>query len=197
MREVGKKDLKQLATMFSNAFKDDPVWSRVLDGIDPARVQAFFEGPLRYGLRYGSVYTTSDKLEGAAVWLPGKYAEITGLRGIISGSAIPSMKIGMKFLRWMFPIFKPLEEFKREYMSGRDYLYLMILGVDPQFWRQGFAKILLKGLIDEAEKKSLPIYLETSTKENIEIYRHFGFDVVGEIIHPVIELPQWVMVRDV
>ena len=41
------------------------------------RSHHLFEFELRYGMIYGSVFTTSPDIEGVAVWLPSDKSEIT------------------------------------------------------------------------------------------------------------------------
>lgn len=81
-------------------------------------------------------------------------------------------------------------------MQNRDYLYLMILGVAPEFQGRGYGGRLLGGVIQESEERQLPIYLETSTESNIRMYEKFGFKVLGRVDHPIINVPQWEMIRE-
>ena len=62
--------------------------------------------------------------------------------------------------------------------------------------RQGHAKTLLTHLLDENDAAGLPVYLETETEINVDIYKRFGFEVIREITLPVIKLPMWLMVRE-
>ena len=81
-------------------------------------------------------------------------------------------------------------------MRGRDYTYLLIIGVATRYQGQGFGGQLLQALIDQSEKSGLPIYLETETEENVQLYQHFGFTVLKVITLPLINLPMWEMIRE-
>ena len=74
---------------------------------------------------------------------------------------------------------------------------MFILGVDPLHQGKGLAGKLMDVLIDEADKKQLPIYLETATRRNVDMYERRGFKVIQEVMHPIIDLPQWAMIREV
>mgnify|MGYP003300427538 CR=1 FL=1 len=39
------------------------------------------------------------------------------------------------------------------------------------------------------------VYLETHSKKNVEIYRHFGFEVVSDDFIPGTEVTHWGMVK--
>jgi ribosomal protein S18 acetylase RimI-like enzyme len=81
-------------------------------------------------------------------------------------------------------------------MKGRTYLYLMVLGVATEFQGQGFGGKLLRALIEKSEQAGVPIYVETETERNVKMYERFGFRVLKQITLPIINLPQWEMVRE-
>lgn len=194
--KVKKKDIPKAGSVLADAFQHDPVWEKVLEGTKPDQRRAFFESPVRYGLKYGEVYAPSERLEGIAAWLPCNFADMTVWRGIRSGSFASGMKLGMKTLMKMKPIFEPLEADRRENMKGRVYIYLMIIGVASEFQGQGHGGKLLRALIEESEHVGFPIYIETATMRNVRMYEKFGFKRLGQMTHPIINVPQWELVRE-
>lgn len=72
----------------------------------------------------------------------------------------------------------------------------MHLGVSSANQGQGYGTQLLNDLIERGKKENLPIYLETETEVNVEYYKKFGFEVVKEMILPIINQPMWVMKRE-
>jgi ribosomal protein S18 acetylase RimI-like enzyme len=81
-------------------------------------------------------------------------------------------------------------------MEGKDFLYLQFIGVAHEFQGKGFGGRLLKALIEKSEEAALPVYLETETEENVELYRRFGFSLAKQITLPIVNLPMWEMVRE-
>ncbi len=81
-------------------------------------------------------------------------------------------------------------------MQGRAYVYLVIIGVAVELQGQGFGGKLLGALIEESEQAGIPIYVETQTERNVEMYERLGFRQLSRITLPVIDLPQWEMVRE-
>ena len=67
------------------------------------------------------------------------------------------------------------------YMPDAPHHYLGVLGVHPDFQKQGFGRLLLDAVHREAEShpKSTGVYLETATEQNAEMYRHFGYKLLG------------------
>ncbi len=192
-----KKDIPRAAAVLADAFEPDPVWGAVLGDATPEQRAAAFETPVRYGMRYGEAYAPSAALEGVVVWVPGALADMTFWRVFRSGAMWAGMKLGFGITKKMLPVFQPIEVDRRDHMRGKSFIYLLVIGVAPQFQRQGFASKLVRALIAQSEQAGVAIYLETETESNVRMYEHLGFAVVKEIVLPIINLPMWEMVRGV
>jgi len=81
-------------------------------------------------------------------------------------------------------------------MGGTRHLYLMVLGVATAFQGQGLGTKLMKALVEESEQAGIPIYLETQTETNVQWYEKLGFRQIKQVTLPVINLPQWELVRE-
>jgi ribosomal protein S18 acetylase RimI-like enzyme len=199
--KVQKKDIPKAGLVLANAFQHDPVWTKIFEGEakNLQKMGAWFEGSVRYGLKYGEIYATSEHLEGIAAWGPNDFADMTMWRMIRSGAFSSAMKLGMTMVKRaqkMRLVFEPLEADRKANMKGRAYIYLMIIGVASEFQGQGFGGKLLRALIEESERDGVPIYLETETERNLRMYERFGFNLVNQITLPVANLPMWEMVRE-
>lgn len=198
--KVQKKDILKAGTVLADAFQHDPIWTNVFEdeAINAQKMGAWFEGSVRYGLKYGEVYAPSEKLEGVAAWGLSDFADMTMWRMIRSGSIISGMKMGLtmaKRAQKMRSVFEPIEADRKANMKGRAYIYLMIIGVASEYQRQGFGGKLLGTLIEESERVGVPIYLETETERNVRMYEKLGFKVLKQITLPVVDIPMWEMVR--
>lgn len=197
--EVNKHEVIKAGDTLADAFKDDPILKKIFDTLNIEKKRFFFEGPIRYCIKYGKVYGSSDQLEGVMAVMPGKYAEMTFGRVIRTSLVFSMFKNGIRFMNKMNQlntILAPLSKLRETAMGNREYIYLVIIGVNSDQQGQGIGKKMLKVLTDKADEEKVPIYLETDTKKNIAIYESFGFKVVGKIIHPIIDLPQWGMIRE-
>jgi ribosomal protein S18 acetylase RimI-like enzyme len=190
-----KRDIPQASAVLTDAFQHDPIWKVVLRESTLEQKLSAFETPVRYCLKYGEVYAPSEKIEGVAAWVPGSLADMTFWRVLRSGAARSGVRIGAKVAREMRAIFQPIEVDRKENMRGKSFIYILIIWVAPSFQGQGFGGKLLRALIEKSEQLEVPIYLETETESNVSMYEHFGFEVVKEIVLPVINLPMWEMVR--
>ena len=61
---------------------------------------------------------------------------------------------------------------------------------------QGFGGKLLSALIEESKEAGIAIYTETQTERNVRFYEKLGFKQLGQITLPIIDLPQWELIRE-
>ena len=63
-----------------------------------------------------------------------------------------------------------------------DMAYLWFIGVDPVKQHRGTGSKLLSEIIAYTTGKYLPVYLETSTPENLSWYKRFGFEIYDRLL---------------
>jgi len=198
LHKLQKKDMPEAGSILADAFQHYPVWNKLFEGESKIEKKycAFFEAPLRFCLKYGEVYATSENFEGIAAWVPGDQADMTFWRMIRSGAFKSAMKMGANIGKKMKLIMKSLPEDRKENMGEVQYMYFLLIGVAAIFQGKGFGGKLLRALIEKSEQLGIPLYLETETEDNVKMYKRFGFKVMKKITLPVINLPMWEMVRE-
>jgi len=192
-----RRDIANATATLVDAFSDDPLFNALFGGNkNQSRLfQAAYEAPIKYCLKYGSVYSISEKLEGVAAWVSGEYAAMPLWRMLFSGALRSGMKVGLKIGKRIMPILMPLEEDRKRNMAGRQHIYLQVVGVAREFQGRGIGGTLLRALIVESERAGRPIYLETETESNVGMYEKLGFELVKKVMLPVVDLPAWEMIR--
>ena len=195
---ITKNDMHRAGAVLAEAFKEDPVWDKVFEGVPDreSKMAAFFEIPVRFCRIYGEACASSPELEGIAAWALGETADMTVWRLLRSGALGSGLKLGSTFSKRIRPILEPLEKDRRSHMEGRRYVYLQVLGVAPEHQGVGIGGKILRSLIVQCRKSGLPIYLETQTEKNVEMYEKFNFKTVKEMVLPMIDVPSWEMVRE-
>ena len=167
--------LPQAALLLARAFQNDPFYTTVLP--DPDRRMRLLpwvqQRLLRYGLRYGTVYTTAS-LDGAAIWLGPQHPSIRPLAAVRTGL-------------FLLPLHMRLGEFGRSLrlsaLADRlhtqcappAHLYLLEVGVEPALQGQGIGSALLRPYLDQADRQGLACYLETNEAGNVPYYEGKGF----------------------
>jgi ribosomal protein S18 acetylase RimI-like enzyme len=191
--KIQKKDLKNAVNVLDNAFSEDSMWKEVFTDEDKNRVLT--EVMVRFCLKYGNVYSTSDNLEGVMAIAPHD-KEMNLFRIIRSGAFSLSIKISSES-KIMKVLSNTVEAAKISLNLG-PHIHLLIMGVSQEFQGKGFGGKLLRALIEKAETEIKPIYLETQKEENVGLYEKYGFSVKKKIILPEpLNLPMWLMVRDI
>jgi len=193
---IKDSDVEKVGAVLADAFEHDPIWEKILEGCSHAKRSAFFQSPVRYCMKYGGAIATSPKIEGFAGWLPGEYSEMSFGRLLKSGATRSGRKAGFKTMFRMIPL-RVFDADRKKHMQGRPYIYVMIVGVAPIYQGQGFGGKLLRNIISGSDDTGLPIYLETATQGNADMYNHLGFKTLDEINLQKLNLPQWEMLREV
>jgi ribosomal protein S18 acetylase RimI-like enzyme len=191
--KIQKKDLENAVNVLTNAFSEESMWKEVFKDEEKNRILT--EVMVRFCLKYGNVFSTSDNLEGVMAIAPHD-KDMTALRVIRSGAFFLSMKIASES-KIMKVLSNTIEEAKKSLNLG-PYIHLLIMGVSQEFQGKGFGGILLRAIIEKADIERKAIYLETQKEENVSLYEKYGFSVKKKIILPEpLNLPMWLMVRDI
>ena len=135
---ITKNDIEKASLVLGKAFHDDPLWSQVVqdEAERKQKLPLLFEILLRYALRYGEVYASSENLEGIAIILPYDRIDMTFWRLLSTG-----MKLGRKTGNRLEQILAPMNQAQKEILK-RGYLYLQAIGVSPELQGQGFGEII-------------------------------------------------------
>jgi predicted GNAT family N-acyltransferase len=69
------------------------------------------------------------------------------------------------------------------------------LGLTKEVRGQGLATQLITPMLERADYEQKPCYLDTHNEANINLYRHYGFEVVHEGVMKDLKVRHWVMIR--
>jgi predicted N-acetyltransferase YhbS len=106
------------------------------------------------------------------------------------------MRIGMNTLQKMGPAFKPVTEYRREYIERHTFIYLLVLGVANGMKGKGLGRKLIDAAIEKSKREGLQLLVGAGSEDNVKMYEHFGFKLLKRLDLPVVNLPEWEMVRE-
>ena len=201
IQKLTKERVKQAGQVIANAFHNDPLF-KVLIPVDKKRkevlpkLNSFL---LELGSKVGNVYITSKNVEGAAIWFSDKTADFGLFQIICAVMLLPGMRLLFKHGKEMLRMQKELAiliKNRKTLMGSRNYLYLSMIAIAPEQQHKGYGSILLKKLFNESKQNNVPIYLETETEENVEIYKHYNFKIINEIDLVDNKVHMWQMLRE-
>ena len=192
-----KADIPQAVICLKDAFKDDPLWAEVFR-TDPHKdksLSGFFTIPLLYGMKFGKVYATSPQIEGVAVWVPGKYANMTSWGMLRCGALQYGMKMGKDSIRNLSIISRQLGPDRKRLMKDEPYIYLTMIGIRSGKQGKGLGSKIMNTIKEECDREGVHLYLETEKEDNLPFYEKHGLMVLQKIVFEKINQPMWEMAR--
>jgi ribosomal protein S18 acetylase RimI-like enzyme len=192
VRAVREEDVPVLASRLARAFGDNPGMGWVFRNADrrPARLERGFAQWFRHlWLGKADLYTT-DRLAGAAVWLPpGRWrAPVSAQLRMLPWLVLNVREEAARFVRFV--------NFIERKHPHEPHWYLNVLGIDPELQGRGFGSHLMRPALRRCDRERLPAYLETDTEPNVALYQRHGFKVTEELPLPGGGPPVWLMWRD-
>ena len=194
--KVTKKQLPLAVETFVKAFSDDPL-AKYMFGDRENREQLladYFNFRINYGIIYGEVYAVSPKIEGLAVWISNKNTQMTNFKMLRSGGMKLYRKMGKEIITKMMEVEKYTSEIHHR-NATLPHWHLTPIGIDPEYQGKGFASKLIRTMLIQFDREDIACFLETQSKKNVEIYKHYGFEVVEKGVIPKVNLSHWAMIR--
>ncbi|MEI7034882.1 GNAT family N-acetyltransferase [Streptomyces pratensis] len=170
---------------------DAPAISRTLArafGNDPMMGWFFPGGPSRepdlaryfttiFTRQYGRHGVCERTASAAAFWVPPERQE----KAVPDAETIAELE---EILGDRAPVFRDAVEAAAQHGPQEPHWYLAVVGADPAARGQGHGAALLRSGLARADAAGLPVYLESSKPDNLPVYEHFGFTVLGEAALP-------------
>jgi ribosomal protein S18 acetylase RimI-like enzyme len=193
---LGLDDVKAAVEPMVRAFAEDPLWVGVFPDKEKREpgMRHMFRFHMRYCLLCGEVHASSSRLEGIAVWLPGRCAALDLGPVLRAGVLRMPFAVGLKVLMRMRKVGETLTRMRTRQCKG-EHWYVAMLGVDPSHQRQGIGRRLLAPKLDWCRREGLPVWLETETDQNVRFYERLGFEIREEEVVPDINVRLWGMLK--
>lgn len=180
--QIQKTDIKKAAQVLGRSFVDYPIFKYVLsnDQYRKRKITYLFLFIIKLGLLNGEVIASSKEIEGVSIWINPSSEDSPLIDGLKAGIISLLFSIDSKSFMRFCEIGSKIEKIRSDILKDSEYLLLDAIGVDPQFQRQGFARLQIESKLNIADKTNTPCYLETSNRDNIYFYEKFGFSLFYE-----------------
>ena len=191
-----KQDILKAGEVLGRALKDDPVSVYVIPNKEKRyeNIKHVFQFTTCMGLRYGEVHATSTNLEGVGVWIFFDTYKEYGWGNYTCSFKAKMWKLGTQAGRLFKPVMEVNAKMHVKYAAGKHW-YLQSLGVDPEYQGKGHGRMLMNYMLEKIDKNPLPVFLETSTVNNVNFYKKLGFEVMEEAIAEGTDVNQFFMFR--
>ena len=185
-------DVEALAPRLAAAFQNTPGmgWTFRDPGKRLHRLTVGFALYLREIWLPGGACHTTDRLAGAACWLPpgNWHLPISTQLRLLPRVVAHARGDVTRLMRW-----QRIAEGKH---PREPHWYLALLGVDPALQGRGYGPHLMRPALDRCDSDRLPAYLETDTEANVALYERHGFAVTERFELPGNGPPVWLMWRE-
>ena len=185
LERITPDSLDNAINLCAAAFMTDPLYVTAAPDAEGRKrlVRSLTELFLRYGMRFGMTYRTSGPFDGLAVWLSPEERDIAWGKAIRIGALkLPFRTRPSDLLRLV--AVDNIATCVHIKDVPDPHWYLLMLAVAPEKRGRGIASKLMKPFLAALEERGESAYLETQNPDNVGIYRHFGFELLGDYAVP-------------
>jgi ribosomal protein S18 acetylase RimI-like enzyme len=192
-----KRDVKKAIDTLVKAFIADPLMCYFLPELENRLkfLPKFFNYRIRNGLLDGKVLATSENIEGVVILTQSKYRAFSWLRAIRTGGIGLFRTAGSEIASRL----REVESFvvhKRDECISEPHWYLGSLAVHPDYQGRGLASKLMRHVIKMCSSQNKHCVLETQDEGLVQLYKHYGFEVIDSFTLPLANLPHWIMAKE-
>ena len=148
---------------------------------------------LKYFYSRALIYSDSPDCNAWILWIPPGCKGVSMIDFIRYGGIRLTLKLGLTTMKQIMH-YEDYSASVRLKATGNCEWYLYNLVVRPEAQGQHLAGKLLRPMLEYCAQSGKPAYLETHSEKNVEIYRHFGFEVVSNDPIPGTGVTHWGMV---
>ena len=188
-------DLDWAADFLTNVFLVGPPITKLFSPPNVERqLRYFMHCNCALALNTGECYATQAR-DGVALWLPPGRTSMTVLDMWRAGMLWAPLKYGLAGTAKVIGFAHHVDAMHKR-CAPMPHYYLFLTGVDPKQQRQGVSTALLGDMLRRIDAERLPVFLETQSAGNVEIYEKLGFTVVEKRAFPVASnVFNWGMLR--
>ncbi len=196
MIPLKENHIEKASEMCGRAFLYEPFYAAVFpeEKSRYKKIRNFFRFRIKYGLTYGKVFASSEKIEGIAIWLPMEKPGMPFHQMVKCGGLMLGFSIGFSSVLKLMEIEKHIAANHAASITGFHY-HLSPIAVDPEFQGKGYASQLMRPLLKVFDKEMTACFLETQSPQNVDIYEHLGFTISVKSVIPKINIQNWSMIR--
>lgn len=197
---IKNEDIEAISKLIAEGFSDDPKNEYQLRNIERKefvlKIQA--ENQLREFMKKGDVYVL-DNNKGLVIGYDSRKLDFSDFIEILTVCSNELKKIMTEHeMQTIIDNSKMLEVVDNPFWFHEmfiEYYHLMVIVIDKQIRGSGAFRELISPVLRESDMEKIPILIETHKKSNVDIYKHFGFEIIKEFSDEKVEFRQYCMIR--
>lgn len=193
-----ESQIDEAAAMLARCFGDDALQTYLFPEAEEraAKSAALFGALIRYGMRFGQVWTTPREPKAIGVWLPPGQWEITQERAIEGGLHLLPALIGEAAAARFLQSAAYVGQYHHTDPPAAHW-YGLLGGVAPEAQGRFLGFGLLKPIVQQADEAGVHCYVEVNDTNTLTLYtRGCGFRVLREFVEPSSGIKFWTLLRD-
>ena len=192
---VKKEDLDRLADIAADAYQDYPLHNWFTGGkYDKRASKLIMQISLKTMTEDAVIYADSEEMNGFAVWLPIGFTGSKTLPFLANGGLELILHSGPGIIGRLLTYKNYAMNLKKGFTDNYDwYLYNLSIKKDAQ--GKGIASKLLRPMLQFCDDEKMVAYLETNKASNVDLYKHYNFELMKEELIPKTTVTHYAMVR--
>ena len=192
---VKKEDLDRLADIAADAYQDYPLHNWFTNGkYDKKASKLIMQISLKTMTEDAVIYADSEEMNGFAVWLPIGFTGSKTIPFLVNGGLELILHSGPGIIGRLLTYENYAMNLKKGFTDNYDwYLYNLSIKKDAQ--GKGIASKLLRPMLQFCDDERMVAYLETNKASNVDLYKHYSFELKKEEIIPKTTVTHYAMVR--
>lgn len=192
---VKKEDLDRLADVAADAYQDYPLHNWFTGGkYDKKASKLIMQISLKTMTEDAVIYADSEEMNGFAVWLPIGFTGSKTLPFLLNGGLELILHSGPGIIGRLLTYETYAMNLKKGFTDNYDwYLYNLSIKKDAQ--GKGIASKLLRPMLTFCDDEKMVAYLETNKASNVDLYKHYNFELMKEELIPKTTVTHYAMVR--
>ena len=172
MRRAGCEDKDTVVNILSKSFINDPHVNWLLEKSKcKNKLRIMMEYVFGESFNKGEIFLSDDNT--AAVLWNFEKKEKVSFEYIIRNLSF-LFRVGLKTTIRTLKADKLIYNL---YPKNQKYCQLYLIGVLPEGQGKGLASTLMNPMIENMQKKAIPVHLETANPKNVDIYKKKGFTI--------------------
>lgn len=145
-------------------------------------------------LNTGECYATAAR-DGLALWLPPGKSSMSMADMWNAGMFWAPVEYGMRGTAKVIGFAHHIEKMQKKHAPMPHY-YLFLTAVESKQQRQGISTALIGNMLERIDEERMPVYLETQSAANVEVYQKLGFEMIEKRAFPFTpDVYNWGMLR--
>lgn len=191
---IPKSYMKRVGDMVGGTFFDDPSLQYLLGDASEKVCSRYCQTTYRSMLGDAIMISSNSKIDNLIIMCPPGYRGIPTMRFLCNGGLATACRVGLGAIKRSVVFEKNAVEVRNRFSDNRTW-YLMTFAVRAGKTHRGLGSAILRPVLEWMDKNHNSVYLETHKEVNVEMYEHFGFQLVDVCMIPGTQKKQYGMLR--